>query len=188
MLLNYLVIYGLNTNLVVNNGSGVLVFQREKMYTSFRYISTLFLILGVFLSGTISYFLYRFIYSKFNMYYISETINVVLVAGYNVLVSYLLKKRRSFNNYLYDNSFSFAYDIVFTISVLFLLNYDLSIVHFFVSLIAAIIVIFVVSVLMGFFVRSLNSGYVNISARNIAVRLFMFAIFSVIVFYAQKLV
>lgn len=188
MLLTYLIIYGLKTNLVVQNGSGVLIFQREKMYTSFRYISNLFLILGTILTATISYFLYRIIYVKFDMFYISHGVNVVIVGAYNILISNILKRRPSFSNYLYENSFSYAYDTVFMLSVLFMLDMDLSIVYFFMSLLAAVLVIFISNVLIGFFVKCFNRNYVNISARNIAVRLFMVAIFSIILYYAQLLI
>ena len=186
--ITYLVIYGLKSNLVVDNSSGVLIFQREKMYTSFRYISNLFLILGIIISASISYFLYTYIYVKFNMFYISETVNMLIVASYNIIVSNLLKKKKSFSNYLYDNSFSLAYDTVFMVSVLLTLDMNLSVVGFFLSLLAAVIVIFVINVLMGFFVKSFNRNYINISARNIAVRLFMMAIFSIILHYAAMLI
>ena len=188
MLLTYLVIYGLKSNLVVSNGSGVLIFQREKMYTSFRYISNLFLILGIVLTAIISYVLYQSLYIRYDLYYISEGVNVVIVGAYNIAVSNFLKKRPTFNNYLYENSFSYAFDTVYMLSVLFMLDMELSFIHFLMSLLAAVLVIFICNVLIGFFVKCFNRNYVNISARNIAVRLFMIAIFSILIYYAQMLV
>lgn len=186
--LSYLVMYGVKSNLVINNGSGALIFQREKQYTTFRYISNLVLILGVIICATITYFLNRFVYSKFNMHYISETVIVVIAGLYNLFTSKFLKKKFSFSNYLYENSLSYAYDTVFLISVLLMMEMDITILHFFLSLLMAIISIFITNVLIGFFIRSLNREYINISARNIAVRFFMIAIFSVIIYYAQRLV
>ena len=185
--LSYLVIYGLRSNLVVNNGSGVVIFQREKMYTSYRYISTLFLILGVILTATITYFLNLYVYSKFDLYNISLSVNVVIVGAYNILVSTILKKSPSFSNYIYENSFSYAYDTVFILSVIFSLDMKLSILYFFMSLLAAVIVIFITNVLVGFFVKCCNRGYINDSFRNVAVRLFLFAIFAVIFYYTSQM-
>ena len=122
------------------------------------------------------------------MYYISETVNVVIAGTYNIGVSKFLKKRPSFNNYLYENSFSFAYDTVFIVSVLLMMDMDMTVVNYFLSLGMAVVSIFVTSVLIGFFIKSLNREFVNISARNIAVRLFTIAIFSILIFYAQMLV
>ena len=48
--LTNLVTFGLNSNIVVNSGVGVLLFGREKKYRFFRYINTLFLMLGIALS------------------------------------------------------------------------------------------------------------------------------------------
>ena len=188
VILTYLILYGVQNNLVVLNGSGALIFQREKEYTSFRYISTAFLILGVVLCAVISYFLNQFVYLKYNMHYISETVTIAIAGTYNMIVSKLLKKRPSFSNYLYDNSFSFAYDTVFITSVLFMINMNETMVNYFISIVIAVVCIFVTNVIIGFFIKSLNRNYVNISARNIAVRLFMLSIFSIILYYAQMLV
>ena len=165
-----------------------MIFQREKEYTSFRYISTAFLIVGIIICATVSYFLHQFVYLKYNMHYISETVNIAMAGTYNMAVSRFLKKRPTFSNYLYDNSFSFAYDTVFITSVLFMLNMNETIVYYFVSIAIAVVCIFVTNVIIGFFIKSLNRNYVNISARNIAVRLFTLAIFSIILYYAQMLV
>lgn len=185
--LSYLVIYGLQNNLVACNGSGAVIFQREKMYTSYRYISTLFLILGVILTATISFFLNTFIYSKYNLYNINVSVNVLIVGAYNMLVSFILKKSPSFSNYMYENSFSYAYDMVFTLSVIFSLNMDLSIPYFFMSLLAAVLCIFVTSIIIGFFVKSVNRGYINDSFRNVPARLFLLAIIAMIFYYTSQI-
>lgn len=185
--LTYLVLYGLKGNLVVCNGSGALIFQREKKYTSYRYTSNLFLILGIVLTATISFFLNTYIYSKYDLYNISFSINVLIVGAYNMLVSFLLKKSPSFNNYVYENSFSYAYDMVFTISVILSLDMSLTIPQFFMSLLAVIVCVFITNVLVGMFVKSLNRGYINDSFRNVPARLFLFAIIAIIFYYTAQL-
>jgi len=184
----YFIMYGIKSNLVLQNGSGALIFQREKEYTSYRYISNLFLILGIVICATVSYFLYRFVYEKYNINYINETVNIVIAGSYHMLISKLLKKRRSFNNYLYDNSFSYAYDTVFTTSVILMLNFNETIVNYFISVLIAIVTIFVTNIIIGFFIKTINRNYVNISARNVATRLFILAIFAIVIYYAQMLV
>ena len=186
--LSYLVLYGLHSNLMLN-GAGTVVFQREKQYMSFRLLSTLFLVVGIALTATITFFLYKFVYSSYNLFYISASINVLIVGLYNILVSYIWKRfGKSFSYYLYDNAFSYAFDMVFTLSVIFTLNMSVSIAEFFVSLSAVVIVVFVTSIIIGFFVRNLNRGYMNVSFRNIPARLFVLAIFSIILYYCAQLV
>lgn len=185
--LSYLVLYGLSDNLMLN-GAGTTVFQREKQYMSFRIFSTLFLVLGIALTATITFFLYKFVYSSYNLFYISASVNVLIVGLYNLLVAFIWKKSgKSFVYYLYDNSFSYAFDFVFTLSVIFTLNMSVSIAEFFVSLSAVVITVFVSSIVIGFFVRNLNRGYMNVSCRNIPARLFVLAIFSIILYYAAQL-
>ena len=186
--LSYLVLYGLSDNLMVN-GAGIVIFQREKQYMSFRILSTIFLVLGIALTATISFFLYKFVYSSYNLLYISASVNVLIVGLYNLLVAFMWKRfGKSFSYYLYDNSFSYAFDLVFTLSVIFTLNMSVSIAEFFISLVAVVITIFVSTIVIGFFVRNLNRGYMNVSFRNIPARLFMIAIFSIIFYYCAQLV
>ena len=188
LFLSYLVLFGLHSNLMLN-GAGTVVFQREKQYRSFRLFSTLFLVLGIAVTATITFFLYKFVYSKYNLLYISASVNVLIVGLYNLLVALIWKKSgRSFTYYLYDNSFSYAFDTVFTLSVIFTLNLSVPIAEFFISLAAVCIVVFVSSIVIGFFVRNLNRGYMNISFRNIPARLFVLAIFSIILYYCAQLV
>ncbi len=186
--LSYLILFGLENNLIISNSAGVSIFQREKMYTSFRFLSLLYLLAGIVLTSTISYFLNYFIYSKFDLYYISVTVNVFIVGIYNILISYIWKKGKSFNNYLYENSFSYAFDVVFTLSVIFCLDMSVSIVNFFMQLIACVIVVAITYTILGHFIKCENRGYLNVSFRNVPVRIFMFAIFSLILYYAGLLV
>lgn len=186
--LSYLALYGLKENIFVYNGSGPLQIQREKMYRSFRYINALFLILGIVLTSVISYFLNNFIYEKFDLAYISVSVNVFIVALYNLLVSRIMQKSSYFNFYLYENSFSYGFDVVFTLSVIFTVDMSVAILPFLFSLVAIAIVVIVMNLLMGFYIRSMNRGYLNINFRNISVRLFLFALFSILIYYASLLV
>ncbi len=186
--LSYLALYGLKSNIVVGNGSGVLQFQREKSYRSFRYISALFLMLGIVLCSAISYVLYNYVYSKFDLYFVSVSVTVFIVCVYNIIISSIWKKISSFKVYIYDNSFSYAMDVAFTLSVIFTLNMSLPIVEFIMSVLAVIIVIIVMNVFIGFFVGGINRSYLDKNFRNVSSRLFLFAIMSVILYYASLLV
>ena len=195
-----LITFGLQHNLVVHNSSGVLTFQREKMYTKYRYISTLFLILGVILAGSVTFFLHyldKMLGNKFDVSKFITTIDIIVVGGYNMLVSLIFKKSKKFQNYLYENSFSYAYDTVFILSVVFLLDYSfvditgisfgMIIAYFYISLLGAVISIFLTSILFGFFVKSFNTDSVDDSLKNISARLLMMSIFAVIFYYLSKI-
>lgn len=186
--LSYLALYGLRENIFIINGSGPLQIQREKMYRSFRYINALFLILGIILTSFISYILNNYVYEKYDLYYISVSVNVFIVAFYHLIVSHITQKLSSFNYYLYENSFSYGFDVVFTLSVLFALDMSVKIVPFLMSLIVIIVVVFVMNVIVGFYIKSMNRGYLNINFRNISVRLFLFALFSILIYYMSLLV
>ncbi len=186
--LSYLALYGLKDNIFVLNGAGALQIQREKMYRSFRYLNALLLILGIIVTSLISYLLHNFIYSKYNLYYISVSVNVFIVALYNLIVSMIWQKASSFKYHLYETSFSYGFDVVFTLSVIFTLDISIKIVPFLASLVAISIVVMVMNVLMGYFVRSMNRGYLNVNFRNISARLFLMALFSILVYYAGGLV
>lgn len=187
LFLSYLAIYGISSNIMLG-GAGTLELQREKQYASFRIISSLFLVLGIMLTSTISYFLYKYVYSTYNLYYINTSVNVLIVGIYNLFVSLIWRKFKKFNNYLYQNSLSYAFDVVFTLSVIFTLNMSLGISEFFISLLAIVIVVLITSLILGFFVRWLNRGYMNVSVRNVPARLFMLAILSIILYYASQLI
>ncbi len=186
--LSYLVLYGLNFNIVAASGAGVLQFEREKMYPAFRYLSALFLMIGVAICGTINYLLERYVYSVYDIAYINISV-IVLIAGiYNLIVATIWRKSTSFNQYLYSSSYGFPFDFVFTIFCVISLNNELAAGNFFLSLLAMLVVIFVMNVIIGFFVKSMNRGYMNTNFRNIPARLFFFAIVLVLLYYASGLV
>ena len=183
--LQYLIIYGLQNNLVICSGSGALIFQREKVYGKYRFLSTLFLAVGIILAGIASYVLSRLSITLegIDTKKFIATVSIVIVGAYNLLVSSIFRKSKKFDNYLYENSFSYAYDMVFTLSVVFSLETTLPIFLFTVSLLAAIIVVIVSNLLIGFFVKSLNREHIHESLRNVSVRLFLFAILAVLFYY-----
>ena len=186
--LSYLVLYGLKDNIFINNGVGALQIQREKMYTSFRFLNALFLILGIILTSTISYILHNFIYAKYDLFYISVSVNVFIVAIYHLIVSIIWQKISYFKHYLYETSFSYGFDVVYTLSIIFTLDMSIGFSSFILSLLAIAIVVIIMNVFMGYYIKSMNRGYLNINFRNVPVRLFMLSIFSIILYYASILI
>lgn len=186
--LSHLALYGLKSNIVTANGSGVLLFQREKSYRSFRYIGALLLMLGIVLCSGITYVLYNYVYSKFDLYFVSVSVTVFIVCVYNIIISNIWKKISSFKVYLYENSFSYAMDVAFTLSVIFTLDMSLPLISFIMSVLAVVVVIIVMNVFVGVFVGLINRSYVDKSFRNVSSRLFLFAIISIIIYYASLLV
>lgn len=186
--LSYLVIYGLRNNVVTNNGSGALIFQREKMYTKFRYLNTLLLMLGIIICSAATYALNKFVYAKFDLFYISVSVSVFIVCLYNILVATIWRKASNFSHYLYDSSFSYPSDVVYTLSIILTLDFSLSLVSFVLSVAAIVLVVFVMNMFIGFFLESSNRSYMNASFRNVPSRLFLMAIFAVILYYANLLI
>lgn len=186
--LSYLALYGLQQNIFVVNGAGPLQVQREKMYKSFRYLNALFLILGIILTSFISYLLNNYVYSKFDMQEFSVSVNVFIVALYHLIVSVIWQKISYFKFYLYETSFSYGFDVVFTLSVIFTLDMDVKILEFASAVVAVALVVMIMNVLMGFYIRSMNRGYLNINFRNVSARLFLFALFSILLYYGSLLV
>lgn len=187
ILLSYIILYGLKNNIVCS-GSGSLLFQREKMYISFRYISTLFLMLGIALTSFASYFLQNYVYSKFDLELIGTTVIVLLAGLYNLLVSFIWSKLSSFKNYLYQSSYSYIMDFGYTLSILFTLDLSLEIKDFAMMMAAILIVVFVMNLIMGFFVETYNKSYVNSNLRHVPSRLFLLAIFSILLYYAGLMI
>lgn len=188
LFLSYLLLYGVQSNIVVFNGAGVLELQREKMYRSFRYIDAIFVILGIALIGTINYFLNNYVYGKFDLAYINVTVVVFLVGLYNLLISAIWRKISYFKNYLYQKSYTYAFDFVFMLSVIFTLNLTVGIVEFLMMIAAISVVILVMNMIVGFYVHSINRGYMNINFRDVSARLFVLAIFSILLIYAGQLI
>ena len=187
MLLSYLILYGLKNNIVCS-GSGSLLFQREKMYASFRYISALFLMLGIAITSFASYFLQKYVYAQFELELIGTTVMVLIVGLYNFLVSFIWTKLSGFKNYLYQSSYSYIMDFAYTLSILFTLNLNVEIKEFAMMIAAILIVVFFMSIIMGFFVETFNKSYVNSNLRHVPSRLFLLAIFSILIYYAGLMV
>lgn len=188
MLSTYLVLFGIKNNIFLNNGAGALEFQREKMYRSFRYLNSLFLILGIAITAMVHFLLSTYVYPKLDMKMIAFSV-IVLVAGlYNILVSFIWKKASKFNFYLYQSSQSYAFDLIYTVSVVMMMVVNVSIVEFLSEIIVVSVVVLVMNVLLGFFVRSMNRGYMNVNFRNLASRLFLIAFVSILFYYAGLLV
>lgn len=188
LFLTNLVTYGLSSNLVVNSGVGVLLFGREKKYRFFRYINTLFLMLGIALSAIATYFLNKFVYAKFDLFEIKIGVLVFLVCLYNLLISFLWKKMSLFGHYLYERSCSYVFDVVFTIFVVASLGLELEIVPFLLMIASVLVVVFATTFLIGFYIESINKSNLKIYFRNVSARLFLIAIFAMILFYANMLV
>jgi len=188
VILSYLILYGISSNVIVFNGSGAMLFQREKMYRSFRYVSTLFLMLGIVLSSFVAYVLNNYVYAKFDLYYIGTSVIVLFVGLYNLIVAAIWSKLSSFKHYLYESSFSYVMDYVFTLSIVFTIDLSLSIVNFAISVGVIAVVVLVMNVLVGFFTESVNKSYLNVNLRHVPSRLFLLAIFSIILYYAAMIV
>ena len=183
-----LVTYGLQTNIVTNSGVGVLLFSREKKYNSFRYINTLFLMLGIAICSIATYFLDKFVLVQFELAEFRLCVAVVIAACYHLLISRLWKRISHFKHYLYENSCTYVFDLVFTIFVEMYLDMTLEIVPFLLSVGAVLIAVFVVNIIVGFFIEGINKSSLNINIRNVAARLFLIAIFAMILYYANMLV
>ncbi len=183
IILSYIILYVVRNNVLIANGTGAVQFQREKMYRSFRYISMLFLALGVVIASFASYVLNTYIYAKFDLFYISTSVLVLIVGLYNLFVAFIWSKISSFKQYLYETSYSYAMDFAYTLSVVFMLDMSVSIANFAFSLIAVVLAIFVVNVFVGFFVESVNKSYINKNFRHVPSRLFLLAIFSILLYY-----
>ena len=65
---------------------------------------------------------------------------------------------------------------------------SVGILDFVWALLAIAIVVMIMNVLMGFYIKSMNRGYMNVNFRNVSARIFLFAIFSILFYYAGILV
>lgn len=180
--------FGLSSNIVVSSGSGALLFGREKKYRFFRYLSLVFLIFGVAICSVADYFLNKFIYAKFDLHEIRIGVLVILACLYNLGVSAIWKKASLFGNYLYNGSCLYVFDTVFTIFVAMTLDFSLDIVPFMMSVLAVVVVIVVMNILIGFFVESINKSNLRICFRNVSARLYLLAIFAILLFYANMII
>ena len=186
--LSYLILYGLQTNIVLSNGSGALEFQREKMYRSFRYLNMLILAFEICVIGFVYYFLETYLLKDNDLHFIGFTIVVFLSGVFNLIVSSIWQRSSNLKFYLYESSYSYAFDLVFVASSVFMLQMNVSILSFVMQMIAVIIVIMAMTAIIGFFVRSFNRGYQNVNFRNVSSRLFLLAFVSILIYYAELLI
>ena len=188
LFLTNLVTYGLNQNMLVNTGYGALLFGREKKYRFFRYINILFMLLGVVICSVATYYLNEFVIEKFNVPEIKFGVVIFLAGLYNILISFLWGKMSRFGQYLYEKSCSFVFDLVFTVFVVMSLDLTLSIVTFLMTIASIVVVIFVTNLIISFYIESINKSSMRICVRNVSARLYLVAIFAIMLFYLGKLV
>ena len=188
LFLTNLISYGVSSNIVVNSGVGVILFGREKKYKLFRYINTLFLLLGICLCSLCIYFLNQFVLTKFDLSEIKIGILVILVCLYNLLVSFLWKKMSLFSFYLYERSCSYVFDVVFAVFAVMSLDLTLQFVPFILTVASILVVVFATNLIIGFYIESINKSTLKVYFRNVSARLFLIAIFAMILFYASMLI
>lgn len=187
-LISYLTLYGATFNIVASSGAGALNFEREKMYPLFSYLSTLFTVLGVAICAILTYSLNRFLLLPLDLGFAKFGIIVTFAGLFNLLVAFVWGKISNFYHYLYNSSFSYVFDTVFTAFVVMSMDLSCAIMPFFMSVAAIAIVIIVTNSIISFFVRGFNRGYLNVNFRNVPTRLFFMAIIAMIVYYIAVLV
>lgn len=180
--------FGLNNNLVINSGVGTVLFGREKQYRFFRYINLLFLLLGIIVCSFAVYFLDNYVCLKYDLSEIKVGVLILLVCLYNLLVAFVWGKISSFGHYLYERSCSYVFDVVFTAFIALSLDVSLAIVPFVLTLAAAVVVIFLTNVVVGFFVETINKPNMALCFANVSARLYLLAIFGVLLYYANMLI
>lgn len=188
LFLSNLAYYGLSNNVIINSGVGALMFGREKKYKLFRYINTLFLMLGICICSFAIYFLDIYVLTKFKLQEIKAGILVLLACLYNLLISILWTKMSLFGHYLYERSCSYVFDVVFTVFVVMNLDLTLAILPFVLSVAAVVVVVFLTTFIVGFFVESINKSSLKLCFRNVSARLYLLAIFGVLLYYLNMLV
>ena len=183
LFLSYLLIYGLKNNLIVLNASGVTQLQREKKYTNFRYLSSMFVCVGVLLCSMIAFFVKNLIIDPFDMQEIYLSIITIIVLLYNLIVATILNAKSTFIYYLYDRSVSYVLDSVFIISVIYSLDMAIDILPYLLSVFAAVIAIFVTNIIVGLYVKFINKSYVIPSFRKVPITLLLLSVFSILLYY-----
>ena len=131
------------------------------------------------------YFLQEYVLLKFDLMEF-KIFAVVLVAGvYNLLVTFIWKKSTYFGRYLYASSCGYAFDLVYTVYVVMTMNFAVEMSVFLMGLVAISIVLFVMNMVFGIFIDSINRSNLNINFRNVSARLLLFAIISFLLHYAN---
>ncbi len=188
LILGFIVLYGLKSNIVVSFGPGAMLMAREKQYAKFRAASSLLLMLGTILCLIISYFLNKYVYKPNDMFYLSTVISVLIVGLYNILVSKIFSKMSNFMHYLYEKSYTFAIDFVFIMSLIFVIDMSLVLVDFIVMAAVIGVVMFISNMLFGFYIEDANKSHIDKTYLNVPSRLFILAIFSMLLYYAGMLI
>jgi len=188
VLLSSLINVGIKSNIVVDSGVGPLLFSREKRYSLFRYISIMFLILGISVISVAMYFLQNYVLIKFDLLEFKVCIAVLFAGLYNLLITVIWKKSTYFGRYLYASSCSYAFDLVYIVYVVMSLDMSVAVAPFFMNLVAIAIVLFAMHTLVCTFINSINRSSLNINFRNVSARLFLFAIISFLLHYAALLI
>lgn len=183
-----LVTYGLNQNILISTGYGAILLGREKKYRFFRHLNILFTILGIAICSIAMYFLNQFVIEKFDIIEVKVGMIVLLAGLYNLLISFLWGKMSNFGQYLYEKSCSYVFDTVFIVFVVMTLDMTLKLVPFLMTILAIMIVIFLTNLIMGFYIESINKSSLKLCVRNVSARLYLVAIFAILLFYLGKLV
>lgn len=183
-----LVTYGLNQNILISTGYGAILLGREKKYRFFRHLNILFTILGIAICSIAMYFFNQFVIEKFDVIEVKVGMVVLLAGLYNLLISFLWGKMSNFGQYLYEKSCSYVFDTVFIVFVVMTLDMTLKLVPFLMTILAIMIVIFLTNLIMGFYIESINKSSLRLCVRNVSARLYLVAIFAILLFYLGKLV
>lgn len=188
LFLTNLASFGLSNNIIVNSGFGALLLGREKKYRFFRYINTLFLLLGICICSFVAYLLDVYVCSKLDLAEILIGVVVLVACSYNLLVAMLWRKISLFGYYLYECSCSYVFDTIFAIFVAMSLDFSVAILPFLLSVLAIMIVVFLTNFVIGFFIESINKSSLRLCFRNVSARLYLLAIFGVLLYYLNMLI
>ncbi len=183
-----LVTYGLNQNILVSSGYAALLLGREKKYRFFRHLNMLFTILGIAICSIAMFIINDFVINKFDVVEIKVGIAVLLAGLYNLFISFLWGKMSNFGQYLYEKSCSYVFDTVFIVFVVMTLDMTVKIVPFIMTVLAIMAVVFVTNLIIGFYIESINKSSLKLCVRNVSARLYLVAIFAILLFYLGKLV
>ena len=183
-----LVTYGLNQNILISTGYGAILLGREKKYRFFRHLNILFTILGITICSIAMYFFNQLVIEKFDIVEVKVGMLVLLAGLYNLLISFLWGKMSNFGQYLYEKSCSYVFDTVLIVFVVMTLDMSLKFVPFLMTILAIVLVIFVTNLIMGFYIESINKSNLRLCVRNVSGRLYLVAIFAILLFYLGKLV
>ena len=188
LFLSFVLLFGVKSNIVVFNGAGALEFQKEKQHLKFQVLNSLFLAIGIVVCSLISYLLNSYVYKVYDLEYIGIMMSVLIVGIYNLFTSKIFSKMSHYMQYVYEQSHSFAIDFVFILSVIFMIDMSFAITEFIVMMAAIALVVFVTNFIVGIFVEDFNKSAIDKHYLNVPSRLFMLAIFSIILYYASQLI